>query len=95
MRTSVRGRAILPVALVTSLALTGLTACGKSAKGGATTCKEYLAMSSAEQTDAVKAFLESNGKKPANGEITLNRLSALAYCKTAGRDSDPISKING
>lgn len=51
-------------------------------------------MSGSQKKDVITAFLKESGKDPSNGEITLNQLSATAYCATAGRDSDPIRKIN-
>lgn len=52
-------------------------------------------MSNSERQDVIKEFLGSKGKDPSNGEITLNQMSATAYCATAGRDSDPIRNIDG
>ena len=47
-------------------------------------------------SDAIKAFLADSGKSdPSNAEISLSVMSATLYCKTAGSDADPISKIDG
>ena len=64
-------------------------------KGGDTTCKEYMAMSSDDQRDAVKALLSEKGKKPSNAEITLARSSAKLFCVTVGNDQSKIREING
>jgi len=81
--------------LAALITLTGLTGCSGGNKAGDTTCKDYKAMSSSQKKDVITAYLKAKGKEPANGEITLNQLSASAYCATAGRDSDPIRKIEG
>lgn len=85
--------ATVTVAAVFTLA--GLTGCSGGSRGGETTCKDYKAMSSSQKKDVITAYLKAKGKDPSNGEITLNQLSASAYCATAGRDSDPIRKIEG
>lgn len=85
---------IAPVsAILISVAV--MSACGSSNAGGDTTCGDYKAMSSAEQTEVVQSFLESKGETPSNGKVTLNKFSAKAYCATAGTDSDPIRNIDG
>jgi len=75
-------------------ALSALGACGANA-GGDTTCGDYVAASGSERTAIIKSFLESKGEDPSNGAILLTKGSALAYCKTAGSNSDPISNVDG
>lgn len=81
------------VAAVLAASTVTLVGCGAANQGGATPCKAYVAMSSSDQANVIKKYLADKGKSPSNGEITLNRLSAVAFCKTMGHDSDPISKI--
>ncbi len=50
-------------------------------------------MGNTQQTEVVTKYLKDKGTNPTNGEITLTKLSAAAFCATAGRDSDPIRKI--
>jgi len=80
---------------VAVLLVPGIVGCSTANKGGETTCKEYRAMSGTDQTEVIRKYLTDQGKNPSNGEITLNKFSASAYCATAGKDSDPISKIQG
>lgn len=73
-----------------------LTACGSPGAGGDTSCGEFREMSQSDQTAVIKDFLSAKGKSdPSNFEITANRLSAVAYCETAGSDSSPIKDIDG
>lgn len=83
-------------AAVALLASSGmLTACGSANQGGDTTCGDYLNMSSAEQDEVVRTFLEEDGQEHKNGEIMLVKGSALAFCNTIGKDSSKIREING
>lgn len=74
-----------------------LVGCGGSpGNGGDTTCGDFLGMDKSDQTSVIKDFLKSKGKSDAsNFEVGANRLSAVAYCKTAGSDSSPIKNIDG
>ena len=80
---------------VNVLLVPGIAGCSTANKGGETTCKEYRAMSGSDQTEVIRKYLTDQGKNPSNGEISLNRFSASAYCATAGKDTDPIRKIQG
>ena len=80
---------------VAVLLVPGIAGCSTANKGGETTCKEYRAMSGSDQTEVIRKYLTDQGKNPSNGEISLNRFSASAYCATAGKDTDPIRKIQG
>lgn len=77
------------------LLVPGLAGCSTANKGGETTCKDYRAMSSSDQAEVIRKYLTDQGKNPSNGEISLNKFSAAAFCATAGRDADPIRKIQG
>ncbi|WP_314974906.1 hypothetical protein [Actinomyces bouchesdurhonensis] len=81
-------------AVMVAVSLTGCSG-ATTTKGGDTTCKEYMAMSSDDQRDAVKALLSEKGKKPSNAEITLARSSAKLFCVTVGNDQSKIREING
>ena len=48
-------------AVMVAVSLTGCSG-ATTTKGGDTTCKEYMAMSSDDQRDAVKALLSEKGK---------------------------------
>ena len=73
-----------------------LSACGSPGAGGDTSCGDFREMSKSDQTVVIKDFLSEKGKSdPSNFEITANRLSAAAYCETAGSDSSPIKNIDG
>lgn len=52
-------------------------------------------MSKDGQVAVLKKHYSDKGKEPSNGELTLYRLSAVAYCNTAGTDSSPIKNIDG
>ena len=67
-----------------------------SSSGGDTTCKDFLSHDKDKQTADVKTMLknEHGGKEPSNGEVTLTKVSVLAFCKTKGKDSSKISDIN-
>lgn len=93
-RTGIHGRKAVTAFVVGLSMVATLTGCSSN-KGGDTLCKDYKAMSTSERKEVIEEFLKSKGKDPSNGEITLNQLSAAAYCATAGRDSDPIRKIDG
>lgn len=87
-------RKFVAASLTAVIATAALAGCSAGNRAGDTTCKDYKAMSSSQKKDVITAFLKSEGKDPSNGIITLTTLSASAYCATAGRDSDPIKKIN-
>lgn len=73
-----------------------LAACGGGGNGGATTCGDFLQMSSNDQKKAITDFLKSKGDSdPAGGVVMLNQQSAKLFCNTVGSSSDPISKIDG
>jgi acid stress chaperone HdeA len=78
-------------ALVATLALGGCS----SNKGGETTCGDYLGLSSSDRTDVVKKFLSDQGSDDGAIKTGLTKASVLAYCKTVGGASDPISNVNG
>lgn len=83
-------------ALSLATAALALTACGSSNAGGDTTCGDYLGMDSGAQSQVIRTWLETKGDAdPATGTVTLNRFSAVAYCNTVGRESDPIKNIDG
>ncbi len=73
----------------------GLTGCSAANKGGDTTCKEFVGMAQDAQVAVLKKHYEDKGRTPSNGELTLARMSAGLYCKTAGTDSSPIKNIDG
>lgn len=73
-----------------------LGACGSGNAGGDTTCGDYLTMNSSGQDEVIRTWLEDKGDAdPAGGTVALNKLSAVAFCNTVGRASDPISSIDG
>jgi len=86
---------LLAAVVAAVLIVPGIAGCSTANKGGETTCKEYRAMSGSDQTEVIRKYLTNQGKDPSNGEISLNKLSASAYCATAGKDTDPIRKIQG
>ena len=78
------------------LATTGLAAamlfsgCSTNS-GGDTTCKEFNTADEATQNSAVSEMLkDEKGTDPSNLEITASRVSALAYCKTVGKEDTKI-----
>jgi acid stress chaperone HdeA len=80
------------------LAATAMTvsACGSPGDGGETACGDFNGMSSSDQSSVIKDFLSEKGKSdPSNFEVGATRMSAIAYCKTAGSDSSPIKNIDG
>lgn len=74
-----------------------LVACGGSpGAGGDTSCGDFKELSSSDQSEVIKDFLSSKGKSdPSNFEVSATRVSAVAYCKTAGSDTSPIRGIDG
>jgi acid stress chaperone HdeA len=70
-----------------------LSGCGSD--GGKTTCRDFNSMNQKDQNSAVSKMLkDEKGKEASNLEITATRISAAAFCKTAGKDSSTISDIN-
>ncbi|MDO5747289.1 MAG: hypothetical protein Q4P66_06495 [Actinomycetaceae bacterium] len=69
---------------------------GSSNQGGATTCGDFKEMSKEEQKEVVRTFLAEKGQDdPANGEITLYRMSIKAFCATVGSDSSTVKEVDG
>ncbi len=94
MMHSKGGRRLLACLGVIALSA-ALSACGSN-NGGATTCGDYLQLSSDGQKAVITSFLESKGdSNPAGGMVILNQQSAKLFCSTVGTSSDPISKIDG
>ncbi len=92
MRQALRAPVIGTAMLV---GLLSLSACSSN-DGGATSCSDYLGLSSSERTDVIKKFLDENGDSGAGSVKTgLTKASVLAYCNTVGGGSDPISNVNG
>lgn len=81
------------VAVIAALAAT--LALGGCAKAGAdTTCKDFVAMSEADQTEQVqKMYKDKHGEEPAAGTATALRAEAIAYCKTAGKEDTKIKEV--
>ena len=73
-----------------------LSGCSSSAsKGGDATCAEYMKMSDKDQTKAITLLLKEKDQNPSNGMISLSKMSAKMFCKTAGNDNSRIREING
>ncbi len=80
--------------LVVAVAASSLLLAGCSgSSGGDTTCKTFNGQDSKAKTETITKYLKDQGKDPANGTITVTKLSATAFCKTAGKDSSKISAI--
>ncbi|CAM3726207.1 hypothetical protein ACXYTP_21235 [Tsukamurella ocularis] len=76
-------------ALVAALMLGG---CAKA--GADTTCKDFLAMSEADQSEQVqKMYKDKHGEDPAAGAATALRAEAVAYCSTAGKEDTKIKEV--
>jgi acid stress chaperone HdeA len=83
------------IAVVAAVCASTAMLLGGCNDGGKTTCKDFNAMNHKDQGEAVgKMLKDEKGKEAANLEITATRLSAAAFCKTAGKDSSTISDIN-
>jgi hypothetical protein len=81
----------LATAAVVAILALGATGCTNS--GAATTCGEYNKMTADQKVALVKKVLADKGNSnPTNAEVNVKVLLVDAYCQTAGRDSDPISK---
>lgn len=90
-----QGRRVV-VSVIAIAVSVGLAGCGAANRGGDTTCGDYLAMSSGEQTAVIEKHYADKGKTSlSNGEISMARASAVLYCRTAGSDSSPIKNIDG
>lgn len=76
-------------------ALAAALALGGCAKAGAdTTCRDFVAMSEADQTEQVqKMYKDKHGEEPAAGAATALRAEAIAYCKTAGKEDTKIKEV--
>ncbi|GAA4384314.1 hypothetical protein [Tsukamurella soli] len=68
---------------------------GGCAKAGAdTTCKDFLGMSSQDQTSQVSTlYKDKHGSEPAALAATALQQEAIAYCNTAGRSDSKIKEI--
>jgi outer membrane murein-binding lipoprotein Lpp len=89
------GGSIVGAALIAAaLTLSGCSSTDSNS-GGSTTCKDFNSYSKSKQHDVVKKMLEDQGSSnPANATINLTRISAAAFCQSAGHDSSTISDIN-
>lgn len=69
--------------------------CSAGGKGGDTTCGEFKAMETKEQTAVITQMLKDDkGAEPSNLEVSGTRLSAAAFCKTLGKDSSKVKDIS-
>lgn len=83
------------IAAVFVAAAVCLTGCSGANNGGKTTCGDYRKMNSSSQSAVVTKMLQEQGQSsPANGTITLAKLSVSAYCATVGTDSSTIDNVN-
>lgn len=85
---------ILGSSLVAVACLLSMAGCGSNA-GGATTCGDYLRMSSSNQSKAVEKMLSDHGQSTSNGNITLTKVSVWGYCQTVGSNSSTIDGVFG
>lgn len=68
--------------------------CSAGGKGGDTTCGDFNGMDTKGQTAVITQMLkDEKGKEPSNLEISGTRLSAVAFCKTLGKDSSKVKDI--
>ncbi|MBV7363306.1 hypothetical protein KRX54_02500 [Actinomycetaceae bacterium TAE3-ERU4] len=89
-------RSPLAALMVAVIACSGLAGCGSSNAGSKTTCGDFVKMSAKEQKEVMRSYLEEKGESnPSNGKVALVRLSAKAFCATAGSDSSTIGEIDG
>ncbi|WP_405498032.1 hypothetical protein [Nocardia sp. NBC_00511] len=70
-----------------------LSGCSSNA-GGDTTCKDFLKQDTSKQTDTITKFLKDKGKNPTGLEVTANRVSAAAFCKTLGKQDSKVRDID-
>jgi acid stress chaperone HdeA len=71
-----------------------LSGCSSNA-GGQTKCKDFNTQDTKKQTSEVAAMLkEEKGREASNLELTATRVSAVAFCKTLGKQDSTISDIN-
>lgn len=80
---------VVVVALVAALALGG---CAKA--GADTTCKDFVAMSEADQSEQVQRMYNAkHGEDPSAGATTALRTETVVYCKTAGKEDTKIEEV--
>ncbi|BDH56443.1 hypothetical protein [Tsukamurella sp. PLM1] len=79
---------------VTVVAL-ALAVSGCTAKGGDTTCEDYLKMSDGDQREQVTTLYKDkhDGAEPATLIVTALQEQARVYCKTAGNADSTIKEI--
>jgi acid stress chaperone HdeA len=82
---------LLTAGAVAAIILSGCS----SNDAGATKCKDFDTQDVKTQNSEVAAMLkDEKGKDVSNFEITATRLSALAFCKSVGKQNSTISDIN-
>lgn len=79
------------------LLLALVTGCSGGNAGGNTKCKDYLRMTSSQQSEVIKKYYKQNkiDENQPNWDISVARYSALLYCSTIGTDNDTINDISG
>lgn len=87
-----QGKIFIAAGLIAVALVGGCT----SNKAGNTTCKEFNSQDKKTQNSEIAAMLkdEHSGKEPSNGDISLTRMSAEAFCRTKGTQDSTISDIN-
>lgn len=89
-------RPLIGLATASALLCLTIAGCGGPGDGGSTTCGDFTSMSGDDQKQVIKDYLSEKGDSDAGSlKVGATRLSALAYCKTVGSDSSPISGIGG
>lgn len=65
-------------------------------RGGDTRCGDFLAQDEEAQRETIRAYLrETTGDDPVNLQIDTTRVVVIGFCRTIGRDDDPIRRIEG
>lgn len=64
-------------------------------RGGDTRCGDFLSQDEQAQRETIRAYLREGGEDPVNLQIDTTRVIVLGFCRTIGRDDDPIRRIEG
>ncbi|AEF40225.1 hypothetical protein [Hoyosella subflava] len=92
-------RRIASSALCAALAVVALVpACSGGIlgnRGGDTRCGDFLSQDEQAQRETIRAYLSESGEDPVNLQIDTTRVVVIGFCRTLGRDDDPIRRIEG
>lgn len=90
----IRNRGAARSVLVATVLVAGLSLGGCAKAGADTTCKDFVGMSEADQSEQVqKMYKDKHGVDADAGTTTALRAEALAYCQTAGKEDTRIKEV--